>query len=89
MKNTFRFVKPDGQSFDSAAPNPTEWTRIVAAHEAHAIVITPQTAVTRWMGESLDHDLAVGWLMERKRQCNLVSLASSSIGSEHCGPRQT
>jgi hypothetical protein len=59
----FRFIRPNGESFDSPAPTGTEWTRLVAAHDAREIVITSKTAVTRWTGEALDLGLAVDALM--------------------------
>jgi hypothetical protein len=63
----FRFVRPDGQAFDSPIPPPTDWTALVATQDAAAIRITPATAVTRWTGESLDLGLAVDGLMQRRR----------------------
>ena len=62
----FRFVRPDGQTYESPAPLPTEWSQLVATHEAEQIRITPSTAVTRWTGEALDQDLAISALMERR-----------------------
>ena len=59
-------MRPDGQSYESRAPNETEWSRLVAANQANHIRITPTTAVTRWTGESLDQDLAISALMERR-----------------------
>jgi len=60
----FRFVKPSGESFDSPAPRPTDWTKLVATD----IRITPATAVTRWTGEALDLDLAIGTLMQKREK---------------------
>ncbi len=62
----FRFVRPDGKSFESPAPQSTDWAELVAAHSR--IAITPTTAITRWTGEALDYSLAVGCLMERAQQ---------------------
>ena len=61
----FRFVKPNGQGFDSPLPGATDWTPPSA--------ITPQTAITRWTGEALDYDLAIGWLMHNDRRAKHVS----------------
>jgi hypothetical protein len=69
----FRFIKPSGETFDSPAPMPADWTTLVAAHENAAIRITPSTAVTRWTGEALDLDLAVGWLMRNEERKKSVS----------------
>jgi hypothetical protein len=52
--------------------------RLVAAHENAAIRITPSTAVTRWTGEALDLDLAVGWLMRNEERKKSVSAETSA-----------
>ncbi len=62
----FRFVRPDGRSYDSPAPARSDWSRLVAAPQSGEIRITPSTAVTHWMGEALDLDDAVSALMERR-----------------------
>jgi hypothetical protein len=62
----FRFLRPDGRTFDSPLPTRTDWTALVAGHAAADIRITPATAVTRWAGEALDQDLAISSLMERQ-----------------------
>jgi hypothetical protein len=77
----FRFVRPDGQKFDSPAPTPTDWTELIAAQDTANIRITPATAVTCWIGEVLDLDLALGCLMQRRSEKNvsadvLIRLAS-------------
>ena len=69
----FRFVRPDGRAFDSPMPAPKDWTAMVATHDVAAIHITPSTAVTRWTGEALDLDLAVGWLMQKEAHEKNVS----------------
>jgi hypothetical protein len=61
----FRFLRPDGQSFESPLPRPTDWRELVAAHAAEDIRVTQQTAVTRWTGEALDLSLAVEYLMRK------------------------
>ena len=66
----FWFIKPSGQAFDSPAPPATEWLRLVAAHEARAIVVTPRTAITRWTGEALDLDLGIGTLIQPRRSAS-------------------
>jgi len=62
----FRFVKADGQAFDSPLPDPTGWGELVAANET--VEIGPRTAITRWTGESMDLGLAVEVLMQRRRK---------------------
>ncbi len=56
----FRFIRPDGKSFESPAPRSTDWKP--------PIPITATTAITRWTGEALDYDLTIGCLMERARR---------------------
>ena len=79
----FRFVRPDGQSFDSPAPGgprQLDWMQLVAAHQARQINITPRTAVTRWQGESLDYGLAIDGLLQRAKRAENVSAATSRGG---------
>ena len=64
----FRFVRPDGKSFESPAPESTDWADLVASHETQCIRVTAGTAITRWTGEALDYDLAIGCLLERARR---------------------
>jgi hypothetical protein len=54
----FRFVRRDGQSFESPLPPSQGADRLLAEHAEREIVIGPQTAVTRWTGEALDLDVA-------------------------------
>ena len=73
----FRFAKPNGESFDSPAPLPSDWTALVATQDEAAIRITPATAVTHWTGEALDLGLAVDCLMQRRRPEKNVSAETS------------
>jgi hypothetical protein len=75
----FRFVKPNGETFDSPLPKPTDARAIVFAHESARLPITPATAVTRWTGEALDLDLAVASLMQR-RLIGRIAAASDPDG---------
>jgi hypothetical protein len=61
----FRFIRPDGESFESPVPRTTDWADLVAAHELQRIRVTPHTAITCWAGEALDYDLAIDCLIER------------------------
>ncbi len=65
----FRFVRPDGQAFDSPAPRSTEW--------AAPVRITPSTAVTRWRGEALDQVGVIDWLMRNREQTKNVPAGTS------------
>ncbi|MEX2151686.1 MAG: DUF222 domain-containing protein, partial [Steroidobacteraceae bacterium] len=49
----FRFTRPGDKSFDSPAPEPTDWATLVASHHMQGIQVTPHTAITRWTGETL------------------------------------
>jgi hypothetical protein len=64
----YRFVRPDGQCYDSPLPEPTDRRAILIAHEAAGLRITPATAITRWTGEALDLGLAVEVLMQRREK---------------------
>lgn len=68
----FRFTRLDGRTFDSLAPQATEWANLAVAHADRRIVITPATAVTRWTGEALDLELAVGALLQRAERSKNV-----------------
>ena len=50
----FRFIRSDGESFESPAPRSTDWKP--------PIPITATTAITRWTGEALDYPQAIEWL---------------------------
>jgi hypothetical protein len=76
----FRFVRPDGQSFESHAPGTPrqiDWMQLVAAHQARQIRLTPSMAITRWEGERLDYELAVDGLLQRARSTKNVSAETS------------
>jgi hypothetical protein len=79
----FRFVRPDGQSFDSpapTAPRQLDWMQLVAAHQARQIRVTAQTAITRWQGARLDYDIAVDGLLQRAKRTEKVSAETSRSG---------
>ncbi|MGH8242605.1 MAG: hypothetical protein ACRETY_04550 [Steroidobacteraceae bacterium] len=50
----FRFVKPNGRSFDSPPPIATHWESLVATNEEDGIPITPKTALANWTGGGFD-----------------------------------
>ena len=72
-----RFVKPDGQTFESVAPNHThplaDWRQLPAAHDQEGIHIDQHTAVTRWRGEQMDYTIAIHSLLCRSQRANDVS----------------
>jgi Domain of unknown function (DUF222)/HNH endonuclease len=73
----FRFIRPDGESFESPAPQPTDWAELVGAHQASEIRITARTAITAWTGEALDQELAVNWLLQNAERAKNVSAETS------------
>jgi hypothetical protein len=77
----WRFVKPDGRSFDSVARGSTaplaDWTHLVAAHQQQGSRIDPHTAATLWRGESIDYSLAVDVLLSRAERAARVSAETS------------
>jgi len=74
----FRFTRPDGETFESPPVRPADWEELVAAHAAADIRVTRQTAVTRWTGEALDLDVAVGCLMQYASGTKNVSAETST-----------
>jgi hypothetical protein len=74
----FRFVHPDGRSFESAAPAITNWLRLSAENIDRNVVITPKTAITGWTGESIDYGLAVQVLCQRASRAKNVSAETSA-----------
>lgn len=60
----FRFVRPDGRTYDSPAPATGDWIALVAENESADIHITASTALGRWTGEKLDCGFAVRRLTE-------------------------
>ena len=77
-----RFVRPDGQSFEShapGAPRQVDWMQLVAAHQARQINIVPRTAITRWQGEQMDYGLATEGLMQRENRAKDVAAETSRV----------
>ena len=72
-----RFVRPDGRSFDSVAPEHSrplsDWEGFQAAHEQLGIRIDKRTATTRWRGEKMDYGLAIDVLLQHAKRAPGVS----------------
>jgi hypothetical protein len=72
-----RFLRPDGQSFDSIAPEHTrplaDWLQLPAVHCEQGIHIDEKTAATRWRGEKMDYGLAIEVLLQHARRRPPVS----------------
>jgi hypothetical protein len=49
------------------------WSDLFANHNAENIVITDDTAVTRWTGESMDYSAAVGSMLYRARKARAAA----------------
>jgi hypothetical protein len=66
-----RFLQPNGQSFDSTAPNHThpigDWRELPRQHQEREIVITARTAVSKWDGQPMDFGIGVDGLLRRWR----------------------
>jgi hypothetical protein len=75
-----RFLKPDGQAFDSVAAEHTrplsDWGQLYARHREAGIHIAADTAMTLWRGESMDYGLAVEVLLQQARRARNVSAES-------------
>ncbi len=80
-----RFVKANGESFETVAPGHTpplgDWTQLVAAHREQGIHIDRKTAASRCCDETMDYALALDVLFQRVRLAKRVS-AETSV--EHC-----
>jgi hypothetical protein len=72
-----RFVRPDGRSFDSVAPEHSrplaDWRELPAMHERHGVHIDKDTAATRWRGEKMDYGLAIEVLLQHAKRGRRVS----------------
>ncbi len=77
----FRFVRPDGTGFDSVATGSTtplgDWTQLSRRQAAEGVYVDSSTAVTRWRGERMDYDIAVGALLDRSSGRSRGSLSVS------------
>jgi hypothetical protein len=78
----FGFIRPDGKTFESPAPQSTDWAELVALQEDQGIRVTAATAVTRWTGEALDADLALDWLMQNAQRAKNVPAGTSAPSGE-------
>ena len=61
-----RFIDQAGQTVQAAVPMRGDLGSIVQYHEHHGPCIGPETAVTRWCGEGMDYDIAIGCLVNRR-----------------------
>ena len=67
-----RFLRPDGKTFDSIAPERTrplsDWQQLPAVHDQQGIRIDKSTATTRWRGEKMDYGLAIDVLLQHAKR---------------------
>ena len=72
-----RFVRPDGRSFDSVAPEHTrplsDWQQLPAIHKQLDIRIDKNAAATLWRGEKMDYGLAIEVLLQHAKRGQRVS----------------
>ena len=74
-----RFTGTRGQQFEAAMSMAGDADQLACQHRIEGIAIDAATAVTRWCGERLDYDLAVGGLMlEQERGRRDVSAETLS-----------
>jgi hypothetical protein len=80
-----RFVRPDGESFDSVAPDYTrplcDWRKPVEDHEQQGIRIDKNTATTRWRGETMDYGLAIDVLLQHSNRGERVSAENCKLAA--------
>jgi hypothetical protein len=77
-----RFIKPNGKSFDSLAPNhtqPMQWTDLTTANDDTGIHIDPRTAVTKFAGGPVDYGMAVDALLGKWRKGRPTASASRPL----------
>jgi hypothetical protein len=75
-----RFVNPNGESFDSVAPDhvrPFDWSQLQIDHAERGVHIDERTAATRWAGVSMDYGLAVQVLLHQAARGSLRYSAES------------
>ena len=77
-----RFLKPNGERFDSVAPDHTrplsDWRQLVEDHTQRDLRIDKKTAATLWRGEQMDYDLGIAVLVQQSHRPRRVSAATSS-----------
>jgi Domain of unknown function (DUF222)/HNH endonuclease len=65
----FRFVRPDGRTFDSPVPAASHWSQLPLSHEER---IDRKTAVPLWRGERMDYGLGIQVLFAQERRARNV-----------------
>jgi Domain of unknown function (DUF222) len=75
-----RFLRPDGESFDSVISEHTrplsDWQQLPAVHAQEGIRIDQNTAATRWRGEKMDYGLGIEVLLQHAGRGQDVSAES-------------
>jgi hypothetical protein len=76
----FRFVRPNGVSYDSPLPaeaRETGFEHLTAANRAHGVEIGPKTGIPAMTDTGMDYSLAVEWLMSNHARQKNVSAETS------------
>jgi len=77
-----RFVRPNGQSFDSVAPEHTQpvadWTDLIRQHQFGDVQVDENTAASRWSGEAMDYGLGIEVLLGHWRRGRNASNVDAS-----------
>jgi hypothetical protein len=57
------FFRPDGSKIELPEPPQSSPTKVIEANRTFGFRIDPETPLPDWYGETMDYDVAVGWLM--------------------------
>jgi len=84
-KGGWRFSSPDGREFRPVQAGETggyEGSELKFTHEGHGLSIDPDTAATRWRGETMDYDLAVFLLCHKASTDSEASAGAPDVSAE-------
>ena len=65
-----RFTGTRGQRFEAAPGTAGDATQLIQQNGYEGIEIDARTAVTRWCGEGIDYDMAVGCLLDQQERAD-------------------
>ena len=74
------FLSEDGRPYKAGYREDApayDWSALPSVHESQGIYITPNTAVTRWLGERMDYDMALTGFFSREDSLRRVSAETS------------
>lgn len=85
-----RFCKPDGETFESVAPEHSlpraDWRDVVAGNHLRGLTVDPRTAATRWTGETMDYQTAIDSLFFRERR---AAMSAAGVSAETPEPQRS